>query len=75
MWNNVQCDLVVGWTKVDPEILKWEEGTLCQPPWLVDEENFRFQMVYKRFYKKREETVIKQSMRKEKLKKVGLCFI
>ena len=22
-------------------------GTLCRPPWLVDEENFSFQMVYK----------------------------
>ena len=27
------------------------------------------------FYKKREKTVIQQSMRKEKLRKVGICFI
>ena len=31
--------------------------------------------IYKRFYKKRGETVIQQSMRKEKLRKVGICFI
>ena len=29
---------------VDQEILKGD-STLCQPPWLTDEENFRFQMV------------------------------
>ena len=29
---------------VDQEILK-RDSTLCQPPWLTDEENFRFQMV------------------------------
>ena len=28
----------------DPEILK-RGGTLCWPPWLAAEENFRFQMV------------------------------
>ena len=35
---------------VDPEILKRGErggggGTLCQPPWLAGDENFRFQKV------------------------------
>ena len=29
-----------------PEILK-RSGALCRPPWLADEENFRFQMVEK----------------------------
>ena len=33
---------------------------------------FRF---YKRFYKKRERALMHQSMRIEKLGKVGLCFI
>ena len=28
----------------DPEILK-RGGALCRPPWLADEESFRFQMV------------------------------
>ena len=28
----------------DPEILK-KGGALCRPPWLADEENFRFQIV------------------------------
>ena len=23
----------------------WTEGALCRPPWLADEENFRFQIV------------------------------
>ena len=31
-------------TGADPEDLK-RHGALCQPPWLADEENFRFQMV------------------------------
>ena len=31
-------------TEADPEILK-RGGALCRPPWLADEENFRFQMV------------------------------
>ena len=93
-------------------------GALCRLPWLVDEENFRFQIVQKRqnnvrnyklltkyfyqhfqifsifiyneslpmksyqffkickrFDKEREKTLMQQSMRKEKLRKVGLCFI
>ena len=29
----------------NPEIFKRGGGALCQPPWLVDEENFRFQMI------------------------------
>ena len=37
--------------------------------------SYQFFKIYKRFYKKREKTVIQQSMRKEKLRKVGLCFI
>ena len=100
-----------------PEILK-RSGALCRPPWLADEENFRFQMVEKgqnhvrnykflakyfyqhfqifsifiyneslpmksyqffkickRFDKEREKTLMQQSMRKEKQRKVGLCFI
>ena len=36
---------------------------------------YQFFKIYKRFYKKREKTVIQQSMRKEKLRKVGICFI
>ena len=46
-WLNKICF----WTKIftpqsgaDPEILK-RGGALCQPPWLVEKENFRFQMV------------------------------
>ena len=31
--------------------------------------------IYKRFDKKREKALIQQSMREEKLRKVGLCFI
>ena len=31
--------------------------------------------IYKCFDKEREQTLIQQSMRKEKLRKVGLCFI
>ena len=31
--------------------------------------------IYKRFYKKREETVIHQSMRKEEMRKVVIFFI
>ena len=34
------CEL----TGADPEILK-RGGALCRPPWLADEDNFRFQMV------------------------------
>ena len=30
--------------RADTEILK-RGGALCGPPWLADEENFRFQMV------------------------------
>ena len=33
-----------GYPGVDPEILNREDA-LCQPPWLANEENFRFQMV------------------------------
>ena len=33
-------------TGADPEILK-RGGALCRPPWLDNEENFRFQMVWK----------------------------
>ena len=36
---------------------------------------YQFIKIYIRFDKKREKTVIQQSMRKEKLRKVGLCFI
>ena len=36
--------------------------------------SYQFFKIYKRFYKKREKTVIQQSMRKEKLRKVGLLF-
>ena len=35
----------------------------------------QFFKIYKRFYKKREKTLIQQSIRKEKLRKVRLCFI
>ena len=35
----------------------------------------QFFKIYKRFDKEREKTLIQQSMREEKLKKVGLCFI
>ena len=95
-----------------------KDGALCRLPWLVDKENFRFQIVQKRqnnvrnyklltkyfyqhfqifsifiyneslpmksyqffkickrFDKEREKTLMQQSMRKEKLRKVGLCFI
>ena len=37
--------------------------------------SYQFFEIYKRFYKKREKTLIQQSMRKEKLRKVGFCFI
>ena len=30
---------------------------------------------YKRFYKKREKALMQQSLRKEKLRKAGLCFV
>ena len=36
---------------------------------------YQFFKINKRFYKKREKTLIQQTMRKEKLRKVGLCFI
>ena len=36
---------------------------------------YQFFNIYKRFYKEREKTVIQQSMRKEKLRKVVLCLI
>ena len=36
--------------------------------------SYQFFKLYKRFYKKREKTVIQQPMRK-KLRKVGLCLI
>ena len=43
-----QTDQTITWKEpvsgMDPEILK-RGGTLCRPPWLVDKENFRFQMV------------------------------
>ena len=100
---------------MDPEFLK-RGYALCQSPWLVNEESFRFQMVQKgqnnvrlikvftkyfyqyfqifsifpynkslmkkchsfrfkkRFYKEREKPFVQQSMRIEKLGKVGLCF-
>ena len=36
---------------------------------------YQFFKIYKRFDKEREKTLIQQSVRKEKLRKVGLCFI
>ena len=47
----IYCTLSEVWTLcqsftgTDPEILK--RGALCRPPWLVAEENFRFQIVCK----------------------------
>ena len=35
----------------------------------------QFFKIYKSFYKKREKMIIQLSMRKEKLRKTGLCFI
>ena len=37
--------------------------------------SYQYFKIYKRFYKKREKIVIQQSMRKEKLTKVGIGFI
>ena len=37
--------------------------------------SYQFFKIYKRFYKEREKTVMQQSMRKEKLRKVGIFFI
>ena len=37
--------------------------------------SYQFFKVCKRFDKERETTLMQQSMRKEKLRKVGLCFI
>ena len=37
--------------------------------------SYQFFKIFKRFYKKGEKTVKQQSMRKEKLRKVGHCFI
>ena len=37
--------------------------------------SYQFFKIYERFYKKREKTLIQQSIRKEKLRKVGLCLI
>ena len=36
--------------------------------------SFQFFKIYKRFDKEREKTIIQQSIRKEKLRKAGLCF-
>ena len=35
----------------------------------------QFYKSYKRFYKKKEKKLIHQSIRKEKLRKIGLCFV
>ena len=37
--------------------------------------SYQFFKIYKRLYKKREKTLIQQSMRRKQLRKVGLCFI
>ena len=37
--------------------------------------SYQFFKICKRFDKEREKTLMQQSMRKEKLRKVGLCFI
>ena len=37
--------------------------------------SYQFFKIRKRFDKEREETLMQQSMRKETLRKVGLCFI
>ena len=37
--------------------------------------SYQFSEIYKHFYKKREKTLIQQSMREKKLRKVGLCFV
>ena len=37
--------------------------------------SYQFFKIYKHFDKKREKTFIQQSMGKEKLRKIGLCFI
>ena len=37
--------------------------------------SYQFFKIYKRFYKKKEITIIPQLTRKEELGKVGLCFI
>ena len=41
--------------------------------WLM--KSYQFSKTYICFYKKREKTFIQQSMRKESLRKFGLCFI
>ena len=46
---------------------------LYNESWLM--KFYQFFKINKRFYKKREKTLIQQTMRKEKLRKVGLCFI
>ena len=37
--------------------------------------SYQFFKIYRRFNKKREKTLIQQSARKEKMEKVGICFI
>ena len=37
--------------------------------------SFQFFKIYKRFNEERKKIIMQQSMRKEKLRKVGLCFI
>ena len=37
--------------------------------------SYQFFKIYKRFGKERDKTLMHQSMRKEKLRKAGLCFI
>ena len=37
--------------------------------------SYQYFKICKRFDKEREKTLMQQSMRKEKLRKVGLCFI
>ena len=65
-----------------------KDGALCRPPWLVFLENisifiynqslpmkcYQSFKIHKWFDKERDKTLMRQSMRKEKLKKVGLCF-
>ena len=49
--------------------------SICRHNERLPMKSYSFFKIWKSFDKEREKTLIQQSMRKEKLREVGLCFI
>ena len=63
----ITLQTIISWQNISISIFKFSQFLLIK--------SYQFFKIYKRFHKEREKTPIQQSMRKEKLRKVRLCFI